>query len=118
MCIDLCSALSSTPFLTFHSPGSLAGGAAGSRLTNLHALLQGYAPSSQTQNGTHILTTTATSPASYMSPAPPAETPAHPHKYVFLLYAQPDNFAVPASQKSAVQKRIGIDWAKFAKDAG
>lgn len=101
-----------------YSPGALLGGAAGSRVVNLHALLQDFKPSTQTTNGTHILTTSATGPASYQAPAPPAETPAHPHKYIFLLYEQPASFTVPSSQKSAVQKRIGFNYTTFATDAG
>ncbi|KAF2112825.1 phosphatidylethanolamine-binding protein [Lophiotrema nucula] len=88
------------------------------RTTVLHTLLSDFTPSGTPQNGTTSLTTTATGPASYMGPAPPAETPKHPHNYIFLLHAQPDNFAVPASQKSVMQSRMGIDWVKFMADAG
>ncbi|KAF9730660.1 phosphatidylethanolamine-binding protein [Paraphaeosphaeria minitans] len=88
------------------------------RGTVLHALLQDWTPSGQAQNGSSILTTKATGPASYFGPAPPAETPKHPHNYIFLLHEQPDNFAVPAAHKSAVQQRLGINWPKFITDAG
>jgi phosphatidylethanolamine-binding protein (PEBP) family uncharacterized protein len=99
-------------------PGALLGGPAGSRLTNLHALLQDYTASGTTQNGTATLTTKSTTPAAYQGPAPPSENPAHPHKYVFLLFKQPDNFAVPSSQKSAVQQRMRFNITTFVKDAG
>lgn len=89
-----------------------------SRNTILHALLQDWTPSGQTQNGTSVLTTKATGPTSYMGPAPPAETPKHPHNYIFLLHEQPANFAVPSSQKSVVQNRMGVNWTKFMADAG
>ncbi|KAF2683255.1 PEBP-like protein [Lentithecium fluviatile CBS 122367] len=89
-----------------------------SRGTVLHALLQDFTPSGQTQNGTSILTTKATGPSSYFGPAPPAETPKHPHNYVFVLHEQPANFAVPAAHKNAVQTRMSIDWPKFIADAG
>jgi phosphatidylethanolamine-binding protein (PEBP) family uncharacterized protein len=88
------------------------------RGTVLHALLQDFTPSGQTQNGTSILTTKATGPTSYFGPAPPAETPKHPHNYIFLLHAQPANFAVPASQKGVIQSRLNIDWNKFMSEAG
>ncbi|KAF1995146.1 hypothetical protein P154DRAFT_538957 [Amniculicola lignicola CBS 123094] len=88
------------------------------RTTVLHALLQDYTPGSTIQNGTSVLTTKATGPSSYFGPAPPAETPKHPHNYVFLLHEQPANFAVPSSQRSVVQSRMGIDWVKFMADAG
>lgn len=90
----------------------------GKRTTVLHALLQDYTPSGQTQNGTTVLTTKATGPSSYFQPAPPAETPKHPHNYIFILHQQPDNFAVPAAHKQAVSSRFGIDWPKFITDAG
>ncbi|KAF2645767.1 PEBP-like protein [Massarina eburnea CBS 473.64] len=89
-----------------------------SRSTVLHALLTDFTPSGATQNGTTVLTTKATGPASYFGPAPPAETPKHPHNYIFLLHKQPDNFAVPTSQKNVVSSRIGINWVSFVKDAG
>lgn len=84
----------------------------------LHALLQDWAPTGQTQNGSSILTTSATGPASYFGPAPPAETPKHPHNYIFLLHEQPASFAVPSSQRQVVQSRMGINWPKFMTDAG
>ncbi|KAF1950703.1 PEBP-like protein [Byssothecium circinans] len=88
------------------------------RGTVLHALLTDFTSSGTTQNGTNVLTSKATGPASYFGPAPPAETPKHPHNYIFLLHTQPDNFAVPASHKSAVQGRMGINWVNFITDAG
>ncbi|CAI6341786.1 unnamed protein product [Periconia digitata] len=90
----------------------------GPRGTVLHALLTDFTASGSTQNGTALLTTKATGPASYFGPAPPAETPQHPHNYVFVLHEQPANFAVPAAHKQVVQSRFGIDWSKFVKDAG
>ncbi|KAF2749813.1 PEBP-like protein [Sporormia fimetaria CBS 119925] len=93
-------------------------GQPGKRTTVLHALLQDYKSSGQVQNGSTILTTRATGPSSYFGPAPPAETPPHPHNYVFVLHEQPANFAVPAAHRQAVQSRFGIDWVRFMADAG
>ncbi|CAO2649085.1 Nn.00g100340.m01.CDS01 [Neocucurbitaria sp. VM-36] len=93
------------------------GSSNGKTTTVLHALLQDYAPSGTTQNGTAILTTKATGPSSYFGPAPPAGQPPT-HRYVFLLHAQPANFAVPAAHQQAVSSRFAIDWPKFIKDAG
>jgi hypothetical protein len=90
----------------------------GKRTTVLHALLQDFKSSGTVQNGTNVLTTKATGPSSYFQPAPPAETPQHPHNYVFVLHEQPANFAVPSAHKQAVSSRFGIDWVKFIKDAG
>jgi len=81
-------------------------------------MIQDFKPSGQTSNGVHTLTSSATGPASYMGPAPPAETPAHPHHYVEILYEQPANFAVPAAQKSAVSGRMGFSMPAFATAAG
>lgn len=53
-----------------------------------------------------------------MGPAPPAETPVHPHRYIELLYEQPTNFAVPSAFKSAISSRLGFDHLKFAAAAG
>ncbi|KAF2708540.1 PEBP-like protein [Pleomassaria siparia CBS 279.74] len=92
-------------------------GANAKRGTVLHALLTDWTASGATQNGSTLLTTKATGPASYFGPAPPAETPQHPHKYLFILHEQPANFAVPASQKAVVQSRLNIDWVKFIADA-
>ncbi|KAF2015861.1 PEBP-like protein [Aaosphaeria arxii CBS 175.79] len=92
------------------------GGGSG-RTTVLHALLQDYTPSTQKQNGSTVLTTTANTPSSYFGPAPPAENPKHPHNYVFLLHKQPDGFAVPSAHRQAVSSRFGIDWNKFIVDA-
>ncbi|RYN24706.1 hypothetical protein AA0119_g4495 [Alternaria tenuissima] len=89
----------------------------GRTTTVLHALLQDYTASGNKQNGTSVLTTTATTPSSYFGPAPPAGAPPT-HRYVFLLHEQPANFAVPAAHKQAVSSRFGIDWPKFIADAG
>ncbi|PSN65373.1 PEBP-like protein [Corynespora cassiicola Philippines] len=90
----------------------------GRRTTVLHALLQDYKPSGQTQNGTNTLTTRANGPSSYFGPAPPAETPPKPHNYVFVLHEQPASFRVPSAHQQAVSSRFGIDWPKFITDAG
>ncbi|KAF2178583.1 PEBP-like protein [Zopfia rhizophila CBS 207.26] len=100
-------------FIVYNSQGT-----GGKRTTVLHALLQDYAAANQKQNGTNVITTKATGPSSYFGPAPPAETPKHPHNYIFLLFEQPANFAVPASHKQTVQSRMGFDIVKFMADAG
>ncbi|KAF7674148.1 hypothetical protein GT037_007914 [Alternaria burnsii] len=89
----------------------------GRTTTVLHALLQDYTASGTKQNGTSVLTTTATTPSSYFGPAPPTGAPPT-HRYVFLLHEQPANFAVPAAHKQVVSSRFGIDWPKFIADAG
>jgi phosphatidylethanolamine-binding protein (PEBP) family uncharacterized protein len=71
-----------------------------------------------TADGVHTLSTTSTAPPkAYIGPAPPAETPPHPHRYVQLLFEQPAGFVVPSSERSQVQAGIGFDIVKFAKAA-
>ncbi|KIH91005.1 hypothetical protein SPBR_02021 [Sporothrix brasiliensis 5110] len=84
------------------------------RNTLLHAMIQDFKVGS---GGATTLTSAATSPASYMGPAPPKENPAHPHHYVEVLFVQPAGFAVPASQASVVKSRIGFKLADFATAA-
>jgi len=96
---------------------AIAGLAAGTRTTLLHAMITGFKPSGTTKNTTHVLSSTDTGPASYMGPGPPAETPPHPHKYVQLLFPQPASFAVPASMKSTISSRVGFDINKFVTAA-
>lgn len=57
-------------------------------------------------------------PATYIGPAPPPENPAKPHRYTQLLFEQPDDFEVPASQAQAVQQRRGFDIEAFMTAAG
>jgi hypothetical protein len=60
----------------------------------------------------------SSAPAPYIGPNPPAETPPHPHRYTQLLYHQPANFAVPASQAATVQQRRGFNLTEFTQAAG
>lgn len=76
-------------------------------------MITGFKSSGQTKNTTHVLSSSDTGPTSYMGPAPHAETPAHPHKYIELLFAQPASFAVPSSMKSVVTSLVGFDINKL-----
>ncbi|KAH8687256.1 phosphatidylethanolamine-binding protein [Tricladium varicosporioides] len=104
-------------FLDVDVPGNLAGGAAGSRTTYLHGMITGYTSATTQTSGMYVLSSKDTGPASYAAPGPPAETPAHPHKYIELLYAQPAGFKVPSTQTSAISKRVGFNITTFAADA-
>lgn len=101
-------------------PSNFQNPSAGPRRTNLHAMISGFKASGTTPNsdGVYILSSTASTPASYMGPAPPAERPPYAHRYVELLYEQPASFAVPSTQTRAVQSRIGFDIVAFEKAAG
>jgi hypothetical protein len=57
--------------------------------------------------------------APYLQPNPPAGDSAH--RYVFLLYAQPDGFAIPSKYSSIIPPqnttaRIGFDLNTFVTD--
>ncbi len=67
--------------------------------------------------GGQTLTSSATGPASYMGPAPPKETPAHPHHYVEVLFVQPVGFAVPSAQQPVVRSRMGFKLPDFVAAA-
>ncbi|EAW10279.1 YbhB/YbcL family Raf kinase inhibitor-like protein [Aspergillus clavatus NRRL 1] len=57
----------------------------------LHWIQPGYEPSNDiTATGEAILKTSAPFVANYIGPAPPPGS--SPHRYVFLLYEQPDGF--------------------------
>ncbi|KAH7317808.1 phosphatidylethanolamine-binding protein [Rhexocercosporidium sp. MPI-PUGE-AT-0058] len=98
-------------------PGSLVGGAAGSRVTNLHCLLTGFTSSTMATNSMYTLTTKDTSPKAYVGPAPPAENPPYAHKYVEILYPQPAGFKVPSTQTSAISRGIGFNLTAFVSEA-
>ncbi|KAH8597015.1 phosphatidylethanolamine-binding protein [Bisporella sp. PMI_857] len=97
--------------------GATFGGAAGTRVVYLHTLLRDFKASTTAVNGLYAFSSSATGPKAYMGPAPPAENPPFPHRYINLLYAQPPNFQVPASQTSAVQSGLNFNITQFAIDA-
>jgi hypothetical protein len=76
-------------------------------------MITGFKFSGTAKNTTYVLSSMDTPAASYMGPGPPAETPAHPHKYVELLFPQPASFAVPASTECVLSNRVGFDINKF-----
>jgi len=83
----------------------------------LHTILKDYKPATTAVNGLYTLSSTATTPKAWAAPAPPAENPPYPHKYINYLYTQPPNFAVPASQQSAVSSGLRFNVTQFAIDA-
>jgi len=83
----------------------------------LHTLLKDYKPASTPVDGLYTLTSTATTPKTWTAPAPPAENPPYPHRYVNYLYTQPRDFSVPASQQSAVSSGLRFNITQFAIDA-
>lgn len=83
----------------------------------LHWMQPGFKP----QAGTTNLTTEAPFVANYAGPGPPPGS--GPHRYVFLLYEQPDGFEVskyaPAGGKElGITGRMRYDLAGFEKKAG
>jgi hypothetical protein len=105
------------PILTPSSPGSLVGGPAGARYPNLHCLATGYKASTTASNGIYALTTKETAPKPYLGPGPPPENPPYAHRYMQLLFAQPDGFKVPSTQTAAIQKGVQFNITSFMVDA-
>ena len=82
-------------------------------------MLPGFTSSSDKNTlGFYPLTTTATALAAWQGPGPMAETPVHNHNYVELLFEQPANFTVPASQTNSVRSRVGFNLTTFISAAG
>jgi phosphatidylethanolamine-binding protein (PEBP) family uncharacterized protein len=83
----------------------------GQRVTNLHWL----APNVDISKAQAVVPNTADVPATYRQPSPPpGDTP---HRYVYLMYAQPDGFTTPAQFKNLQATRLGFDVNAFAKAA-
>lgn len=80
-------------------------------------MIRDVKPSGKTSaEGFQVLSSTATGPTAYLGPSPPAGQPAH--RYTFLLFGQPANFAVPAGQRQVLNSRVGFDMNTFAQQAG
>ncbi|KAK4167964.1 phosphatidylethanolamine-binding protein [Cladorrhinum sp. PSN259] len=96
--------------------------APGPRKNNLHALITGFKPSS-TPNSAGIYelktagsSTAAAGPITYTGPAPPAENPPHPHKYISLLFETKEG--APAITRQQVGQTFGFDVNNFVKTVG
>jgi hypothetical protein len=84
----------------------------------LHAMHTGFKASQQSMtNNTVLLTSTDEGPAAYLPPGPPA-TDTKPHRYVELVFAQPDSLNVRASDFASTQARIGFDIVSFGQKNG
>ena len=96
-----------------YSPANFQNPKAGGRRTNLHAMISDFKPSGQTaEGGVHTLTSTAAGPVAYVGPAPPAENPPYPHRYVSLLYETPAGFAIRLSDRWAFEPERLLDLAR------
>ncbi|KAF1847994.1 PEBP-like protein [Cucurbitaria berberidis CBS 394.84] len=82
----------------------------------LHALNTGFKATQQKLNGGAVLlASTEKGPAAYLPPGPPA-TDTMPHRYVELLFKQPANLNVKASDFAGQQARFNFDITTFLKD--
>lgn len=81
----------------------------------LHAMTTDLKASSQSVSGSStLLVSSQNGPAPYIGPSPPA-TDTQAHRYVELLFQQPADLQVAASD---VQSRIGFDIQTFAQKNG
>lgn len=84
----------------------------------LHAMETGFKPTQQQMNnGTVLLATSDSGPAPYLPPGPPA-TDTVAHRYVELLFAQPANLNVQASDFANTQARFNFDIVSFGQENG
>ncbi|KAI8933019.1 hypothetical protein NX059_009668 [Plenodomus lindquistii] len=82
----------------------------------LHAMITDFTAVQPNINGmSSTLRSSATGPAAYLPPGPPA-TDTKAHRYVELLFQQPAEFDVQASAFPTVQNRINFDLAAFATE--
>lgn len=81
----------------------------------LHDMTTGFKAAKGKANGTTtLLQSTEKGPAPYISPNPPA-TDTMAHRYVELLFMQPDKLQVPASTFANMTARINFDINAFMK---
>ncbi|KAF2871246.1 phosphatidylethanolamine-binding protein [Massariosphaeria phaeospora] len=90
------------------------------RRTLLHALTTDFKVTQQSfSNSTSgsLLASSEEGPATYRGPSPPA-TDTIPHRYVQLLFQQPETLAVQATDFAETSSRIGFDINAFMQEQG
>ncbi|KAF1954270.1 PEBP-like protein [Byssothecium circinans] len=86
------------------------------RRTLLHAMNTGLKASAQKMaGGAALLTSTEKGPAAYIGPGPPA-TDSIPHRYVEMLFEQPAELAVKATDFADTSARLNFDINAFAQE--
>jgi hypothetical protein len=79
----------------------------------LHAMNTGFKATQQKISGSAtLLASTEKGPAAYLPPGPPP-TDTIPHRYVQLLFQQPADLSVKASDFKETSSRIGFDINAF-----
>jgi phosphatidylethanolamine-binding protein len=84
----------------------------GTKTSFLHWLI----PDVDLSTETAIVPATGGNVVSYFQPSPPPSDP--PHRYTFLLYAQPSNFTIPSKYSNLKLSVFGFDVNAFATAAG
>lgn len=89
-----------------------------SRTTLLHAMVQNFKATTQkVTNNSDLLSSSSKGPATYISPSPPA-TDTKAHRYVQLLFTQPTDFDIQATEFSNTTARLGFDINAFMQSEG
>lgn len=84
----------------------------------LHAMNTGFKATQQTLNGTStLLASSDQGPAPYFGPGPPASDTI-PHRYVQLVFPQPDNLNISASDFANTAARLNFDVPSFMTQNG
>ncbi|KAF2125511.1 PEBP-like protein [Dothidotthia symphoricarpi CBS 119687] len=84
----------------------------------LHALNTGFKATQQPAGGSDtLLVSSSKGPAPYLSPGPPP-TDTIPHRYVQLLFKQPEDFSLKASDFADTGARFNFDITSFMSKNG
>ncbi|KAI1098276.1 PEBP-like protein [Jackrogersella minutella] len=92
----------------------------GQPTTYLHTVIRDFkASGSASADGVTTLTSTVNTPVAWFAPAPPPESPPHPHRYTNLLWEQPENWQIPAAAAQMLQsQKTGFNVPNFITAAG
>ena len=88
----------------------------GGRNTYLHAMIQDYQLTGGNAgfgNGASLLQTGTNGPVQWQAPNPQGQT----HRYMMMLFDQPNGFTIPSGLQQQVQNRQNFDLRDFMQQA-